>query len=238
MKLTPLGPLFSGFSLLALLASGCAGKTVDVGDVGKAAQRATGDADPTTTPATTLQPTATTIVLGDQTYNPPTCAVSESEMSDGWVGPTFSAVSGSTCSWPLDKPELMIEVLLRGFLESAGFTPGTYDLADPKLANLVIVLSTHSQNELPVGQSQPYARYSSSATADDAAAGAAVKPAAGVSGKVTIGQFQANPNDYSVPPNYDVTLENVVLPIHHDAGRDDSGFPGTAKIVFAHLVGS
>jgi hypothetical protein len=205
---------------------GCAGKTIDVGS-------AANGAEPSDAAAT---PPPVTIVLAGTTYQPPVCGAGGGFTDEDWVGPSFTAATESDCPWPATNPSFWIDVLLRGFLASAGFPPGTYDLADPKLANLAVNVEAASQAEAPVGgPRRPYATYSSSAAACSLGANGPPVPGPGVSGKVTIGRYQTVTNAFGEPSTvYDVTLSDVVLSICQ--GADATGFPPTVAIPYAHLA--
>jgi hypothetical protein len=220
MKVTSLAPL----SLLVLLA--CAGKTIEVGSAANGTQSAA--------PAVPLAPPVT-IVLGGDTYQPPLCGAGGGFSDANWSGPTFAASTNPGCEWPATNPALRIDVLLRGFLTSAGFPAGTYDLADPKLADLAVNFETASQAESPVGgPERPSVTYSSAAAACDFGANGPLAPAPGVTGKVTVGRYQTGTSASGAAwTAYDVTLADVVLAICGPGAED---FPQTVSIPYAHLA--
>jgi hypothetical protein len=123
--------------------------------------------------------------------------------------------------------------LFTGFLPSQGFLPGTYDLSDPERKNLVVTFEVSGQGEVPVGQPEPYSRYSSSMTVDGAGSTYDSTPAAGASGKVTVAQYK--PSQVVPSAAYDITLLNVVLPVLVKGGQNNT-FPSTVTIQSAHIV--
>jgi hypothetical protein len=213
--------------VLGACAPACAGKTVDVGTLGTGTgSLAVLQADSPPAPSPTQA-----IILGDQAYVLPTCGEASGESGmDGWVmAPARLYFAPSpVCDWPADRPLIDISVYLRDFDVSSGFPPGTYDLADPKLDNVFITvevtnLSDHSK----------YQRFSSSA--ETLPSSAQVVPNPGVSGKVTVAQYSSVRTDIDSSPVYDITLTDLVLPVHGEASTWSWG--DTAHVVYAHLAG-
>jgi hypothetical protein len=152
---------------------------------------------------------------------------------DGWViapeGLYFA--SSPVCDWPEDRPIIDVRIYLRDFDKSVGFPPGTYDLADPKLDHIAITVQVTNASNL-----SKYANYSS--TTEDIPSSAPVVPDRGVSGKVTVAQYFWVPTDawhHDTWPVYDITLTDVVLPVHGLASTASWG--DTARIAYAHLAG-
>src|SRR6187402_3089237 len=85
-----------------------------------------------------------------------------------WQGPSLRADSSNPNGgdWPLGNPILELSVLFTGFLRSDGFPLGSYDLAQPDTQKVIVILYVASQAEVPLGQTAPYAIYSSTSAQD------------------------------------------------------------------------
>jgi hypothetical protein len=110
-------------------------------------------------------------VLGQSPYSY-SCDQSQTTIGvpgeNGGVGPFLDTANASAnnpdCPWPGSNPRLSLEVLLRGFLPSEGPLVGTWDLAAPEtIFPLRLSFSSGLQDEVPVGQDNPYQYYESTA---------------------------------------------------------------------------
>ena len=225
-------------SLLAVLAlpatAGCAGRTLDVGTLPPrpegASAAATAGGAPGTPP---IAKNSLHVIVGAGDYEG-SCESAEGSVGSGWVGAGLDAQSEFGCpGWPKDRPRISLWVDLTGFLGSAGFQPGTYDIADPSIRDIAVTAQVESQAERPIGSKPAYANYSSS-TGNIYATGNAVH-APGASGKVTVTSFV---DDYErTNSSFDVTLTDVVLPLVDQVGQPDgASYPTTVTIRSARMT--
>ena len=235
------------FSLLTLLPSTvcCSSEgQVNLGGVAGSSSSA-GSAGFDYSPFRTIRSNAMTVLLGDTQYDY-SCEYTEFgsglDKGVGWEGMTVYATSESSLcvGWSETNPELQLSLNFTGHLVSVGFPPGAYDLATPTMQNIVVTFYVTSQvQELRVGQTRPYANYSS--TSGEPFDNEPTPPAVGVSGTVLVARWgpdyvEDDPSDSSPPyhfPEYDVRLSNVVLPMLGSSGSD---FPSTVTIDSARVT--
>jgi hypothetical protein len=182
------------------------------------------------TAAPTGTPSTFSIVLDGKDYEY-SCPSGTGSFGPDWQGPGLDAItqnSGSSCAWPKENPRLTVDVLFTGFVPSVGFTAGTYDVS--KAENLVVTAEAASQSEAAVGTPVAYATYSSSSTIDSAGSRGPSTPSPAASGTVIVTRYQ--PSQNGLGADYDVTLTNVILPVH----AANPSFPATLTIRSAHLV--
>jgi len=226
--------LVHGFCLLTLLLSvaGCSsqgqidlGETAGGGNSAGAASASSSHSNSTTGP---FSESTMTVQLGVTKYDY-SCPAAAASLGPTWQGPSVVALAGQdACPWPRTKPGLALTVLFVGFLPSEGFPPGTYDLTEPANQNIRVVFDASSQAEVLVGQTAPYALYST-VTSEPYDKAPPTAPAAGVSGTVTVVKYGPDGEAFA---DYDVSVSNVVLPQHSNTGGD---FPSTVTIETAHM---